>query len=443
MTHLDKLPPQNLDAERGVLGSMLLDDSTIDEVAEVLRPEDFYRDVHQLVYSAIFAVRKRGGPVDSITVIEELERSGKFAEVGDETIRGLIDGTPHAANARYYAEIVADKAVRRLVRASSLETLREIESDLHTADELIEFSERRIFAIGQRRAGGRMLAIGPVSGRSMDSVLARKAGLDDDGVPSGLDSLDDMLGGFRPGQMIVLAARPSMGKTALAFNVAEHLAVGHGLGVLFISLEMGNAEIGDRFLVLRSGVPMNKVRQPEFADEEDIRKLGEAVAPDWVPLWLDDSSSLSPTQIAAISRRHKQKHGLRLLVVDYLQLVRPDDARMPRHEQVGAASCRMKWLAGELGIPVLVIAQLNRESEKRPDKRPLLSDLRESGQIEQDADVALLIHRPEYYKPGEKPGLAEVIVAKNRNGATGMIEVVFEKELMRFSDPATEYERHI
>jgi len=224
-----------------------------------------------------------------------------------------------------------------------------------------------------------------------------------------------------------------MGKTALALGIASHVARS-GSGVLFVSLEMSEIELGERFLSLHSGVEMSKIQKPNFAGDEEVDRLVAAVAPPGMPLWIDDSPSLTSTQVASMARRFKVKHDIGLVVVDYLQLVRPDDERTPRHEQVASISRRLKEVSGEINAPVLVLAQLNRDSEKRPDKRPLMSDLRESGQIEQDAHIVLLLHRPEYYKPTDQPGVAELIVAKNRNGATGTAELAFHKQSMSFCD---------
>jgi replicative DNA helicase len=430
-----RLPPQNLDAELAAIGGMLLDRRAIFDVADVLAADDFYRDSHQVVFRAIMALHDAGSPVDAVTLVEELRRRGDFEKAGcDEVIRKALEDTPSAANAGYHAKIVRQKAIARSVVESANETLREVASGRYTSDELIDRAERRIFAIGGGRRPGRVVAIGDVLPAAMTRIFDRAEGLAVGGLATGYADLDSVLGGLSAGSMVVLAARPSMGKTAMALGIASH-AASRGVGSLFFSLEMGESEIVERLLSDWSGVSSSRLKAARFLTDGERQGLATvAAARRDVQLWLDDSGSPTATQVASTARRFKAQHDVGLLVVDYLQLVAADDEKAPRQEQVAATSRRLKALAKELGVPILVLAQLNRQSERREDRRPMLSDLRESGQIEQDADVVLLLHRPEYYDPNDKPGMAEVIVAKNRNGATARVDLVFQKEVMRFSD---------
>jgi replicative DNA helicase len=417
------LPPQNLEAEQNVLGSMLLDNATILDIADILQPEDFYRDNHQIIYRSILTVYREKSAVDALMLDEELERRGELQKIGGrEAIGGIIDATPSSVNATFHARIVQQRSLARAVMESAKETCREVESNNYTADELVERSERRILAIGQRRSRQEPRSIAEVTADAMTRIRAKKAGQIAGGLMTGFVDLDYLVGGFRPGQVIVLAARPSMGKTALALKIAENITDRSKSGVLFMSIEMSESELGERYLSLRSSVPMRKIQQPSFASEVDLEKLQAAIATDGTPLFIDESPSVTPTQISTIARRLKSKQNIGLICVDYLQLISSENDKAARHEQVAMISRKLKALAKDLGVPVLAMAQLNREAENREDHRPKLSDLRESGQIEQDADVVLLLHRPECYDEND------------RAGATARIELVFEKELMRFSN---------
>lgn len=437
-----KFPPRNLEAEQAVIGSMLLDPACLVEVSSILEAGDFHGDAHQVLYRAILSLHDDGRPFDAVTLIDELSRVGRLEKAGgEEVIRKALEQTPHAANAAYYAQIVRQRSVARRVVEAAHETLREGYSDGFTADELVDRAERRFFAIGQGRLREEAVPIGDLVRRAMLRIAERAEGFAASGLGTGYGDLDDLTGGLSPGNLVVLAARPGMGKTALALGIADHVAGSLDVGTLFVSLEMAGGELAERVLSARSGVPSTKIKAARFLSDEGRRSLDEA-APliEGLPLWVDDSASLTPSQISASARRFKARHDIGLLVVDYLQIVVPEDDRQPRQEQVAGASRRFKALAKEIGCPVLVLAQLNRQPEQRADRRPVLSDLRESGQIEQDADLVILLHRPEYYDPIDKPGIAELIVAKNRNGATAKLDLVFEKELMRFSDVEHRYQ---
>jgi replicative DNA helicase len=414
----DRLPPQNLEAEEGVLGSIILEPEALDEVAVILQPEDFYRDIHQPIYRALRDLRDAGRPIDSIILADELIRRGEFDAIGGaETIAGLLAAVPHAANARYYAGIVQQKSVVRGLIAAHNAGLHDCYENAYTAEELMERGEQALFAVSDRIVGDRTLPLAEFAAGAMDAIVARSERRAP-GVMSGLAGLDDMTRGLRPGQLAIIGARPSIGKTALGLQVAEHAAIGQGVSTLFVSLEMDGDELAERLIVGRARVPGQRVRSGARLDP--------------------DSPSRNVSQVAAVARRLRAREGLGLVVVDYLQLLdaAPDLRRKDRHEQVADISRRLKQLARDLRIPVLVLCQLNRKAEDRSDFEPRLADLRESGAIEQDADTVWLLHRPSFYRPDDRKGEADVIVAKQRNGPTGRVRLAFLPELTRFADLA-------
>lgn len=437
-------PPQNLDAERGVIGAVLLDDAMLHDVASVVGPDDFYREAHGLIFRAMAAVAERGERIDAATVHDELARMGRLDEAGGGDYLGeCVASVPHAAFALQHAQIVRQKAVARGLIAACEESLADCYSGRFTAEELCTRAESAVFAVteGAGRAADPVPLAGAVSS-ALEAVDRRRAG-EVTGVSSGFDDLDALTDGFHPGQMVVVAARPSQGKTALAMAFADHAATEAGVPTLFASLEMGLAELGGRYLSARGGVDGYRLKNAHLLSDADMRGLGLAKdASRRSRLSIADLPAANVSQLAALARRHKARWGLGLVVVDYLQLL--DGQRQKgesREQEVARVSRRLKSLAKELGVPAVVLAQLNRQSESRDKHRPRLSDLRESGQIEQDADVVILLHRPEYYDANDQPGVAELLIAKNRNGATGTVRLLFEKHLTRFSalspvDPA-------
>ena len=437
----DRLPPQNIDAEQGVLGGVLRDNEWLHEVVLTLRPEDFYRDSHQIIYRAIRDLYDKHRPVDAIILADELARRDEYDRIGgDEALAQLLDSVPHAANTKYHALIVREKSVARQVIEGANEILREGYSGTITADDLLESAERRIFQINEEHATGETVEIRDVVTEAMDRIALRSEEKHAvTGVPTGLLDLDDITGGFQGSQLIVLAARPSMGKTALALNICDHAAIDRGAGVLFASLEMGQLELAERLLCSRSKVDGDKLRKGKGLGTREMKQLGEAydiLRP--APIFIDDTPARNMVQIAANARRLKHRNGIGMIVVDYIQLIEPEhgEGRESRQEQISKISRRLKTLARELDVPVIALSQLNRAVENREDRRPRMADLRESGAIEQDADLVLLLHRPEYYDPNDQPGIAELIVAKNRNGRTDTVKMTFLRNIMRFESLA-------
>ena len=433
----DRLPPQNLDAERGVLGSILLDNEVLHDVVGLLKVEDFYRDTHQVLFRAIRELYDQGKGVDAIILKEELTRRGEFDKVGGaEAFSEILGSVPHAANAKYYAEIVRQKAVVRALIEAANEILRDGYSNTFTADELLEAAEQRVFTIAEEQVTGETVEVADIITTAMDRIVARSEAKHPlTGVATGFYELDDITCGLQPEQLVILAARPSMGKTALALNICDSVAVDQRQCVLFVSLEMGQFELVERLLCARSKLDGHKIRTGQHLNHRDMQQLGQGYEElKDAPLFIDDTPTRNMLQITANARRLKLRRELGLVVVDYIQLVDAEESRDSRQEQIAKISRRLKALARDLKVPVIALSQLNRAVESREDRRPRMADLRESGAIEQDADMVLLLHRPEYYEPNDQPGVAELIVAKNRNGATGTIKLTFLKNFMRFEN---------
>jgi replicative DNA helicase len=431
---VDRMPPHNIEAEMGVLGSVLLDPDMLAEVIELLpEPEAFFRATHQNVYRAILNLSDRSEPIDPLTVAEELTRLGAWKEIGDTGLGEILGSVPHAVNARYYAHIVAMKATARDLGIAADETITEVHSNEHTSDELVARTEERVNRIASRSVGSSVVMIGNAVADVLDRIELRKTA--SAGLSSGLPDLDAITDGFQDDQLIILAARPSMGKTALALNLVEHCTLNLSRAALFVSLEMNRIELAERVLVSRSGVDASLLKQSDRMTAADMEAIARAYAElQSAPLSIDDSPARTMAQVASVARRWKTRHNIALLIVDYIQLVTATnlEIRSSRQEQVAGISRRLKTLARELHVPVLALSQLNRQPEGREDRRPRMSDLRESGAIEQDADVVLLLHRPDYYDSTDRPGVAELIVAKNRNGATRSVPLAFAARTMRF-----------
>ncbi len=435
----DRLPPQNLEAEQGVLGSILLDNDVLHDVVPILKIEDFYRDSHQVLFRTIRDLYDQGRAIDSITLAEELTRLGVYQAVGgDDGLATILKSVPHAANAKYYAQIVRQKAISRELIEGANQILRDGYSNSFTSDELLEAAERRIFQIAEDQASGETVELRDVVTEAMDRIALRSESKHPiTGVATGLLELDDITGGFQPSQLIIVAARPSMGKTAIALNICEHVAVNLKKGVLFVSLEMGRLELAERLLCSRSRVDGHKLRTGQNLGTREMTLLGKGYAElQLAPMFIDETPARNMLQITANARRLKLRHDVGMIVVDYIQLVDGEsgDGRESRQEQIAKISRRLKTLARELQVPVVALSQLNRAVENREDRRPRMADLRESGAIEQDADLVLLLHRPEYYDANDQPGVAELIIAKNRSGATGTVKMTFLKNFTRFEN---------
>lgn len=435
-----KLPPQDLEAERSVLGSVLLSNDAIDEVLQHIRSEHFYADPHRRMFAAIqdmFDAGIRG--IDPVTLGHELERRGELAEIGGAAyIAQVLEAVPHAAHAEYYAKIVHERWLQRTLIDACTDTLREAYHGQDDVDELVARAERRIFDISERQHNVDRMALKDILQDAFERIFSR---MDQEGSLSGLhtgfNGLDEMTSGFQPSELLVLAARPSMGKTALVCNFALAVA-GAGTGVLIFSLEQSSLELAERFLAIQAKVNGHKLRQGELDEMEQYSLEQASLLLREFPLFIDDTAGRNVAQIAAVSRRLKRRSGnLGLVIIDYLQLIESEESSnrsITREQQISTITRRLKFLAKDLQAPVIALAQLNRGVEQREDKRPRLADLRESGAIEQDADIVMFLHRPEAYDPEDRPGEADLIVAKNRNGPIGTCNLVWLREQLRFGD---------
>jgi replicative DNA helicase len=437
----DRLPPQDLEAERAVLGSMLLDNEAIHVVVQLLDPEAFLRDAHRKIYSAVVDLYNASKSVDPLILFDELKRRRQIeqADQGELTVEyvgEILDSTPTAANAEFYAKIVREKAVSRRLIHTSTDILRLAYDQSESCDELLAHAEQRIFEIAQSRSVSETHHVGDVLTQAFQRLDERSlhGGHVYSGIPTGFVELDDLTSGLQDSELIIVAARPSVGKTAFAVNIAQHVAVEERKGVFIASLEQSKLELAERLLCSMARIDGHKMRSGRLS-KEDISKLMD-VAGDLrpAPLYIDDTPGRTLLQIAASARRLARKHDIKLVVIDYLQLIEAENRRDSRQDQIAQISRRLKGLARELEIPVIALSQLNRSPEMREGHRPRLADLRESGAIEQDADVVLLLHRPELYDKEAKPGLAEVIVAKQRNGPTGDVDLTFLKSFTRFEN---------
>ncbi len=436
-SELDRLPPHDLDAEQSVLGGMLLSKDAIGEVSEILTGRDFYKPAHETVYAAILDVYAAGEPADPITVAAELTKRGEITKVGGASyLHTLVQTVPTAANAEYYADIVHERAVLRRLTEAGTRIAQLGYAGEGELDDIVNSAQAEMFAVTEARATKEPgSSIATIVERVVDNVGARDEG-EITGVPTGFTDLDSLTKGWQPGQLIVLAGRPAMGKSTVALDFARAAAIRHELSVAVFSLEMSEDEIGMRVLSAEARVALHHLRGGTVTDEDWARMGRRLPAIGESRLHIDDSPGLTLMDIRTRSRRLAARDGLDMIVVDYLQLVTPISRRgSSRQEDVAAISRGLKLLAKELRVPVIALSQLNRGPEMRQDKRPQVSDLRESGAIENDADVIVLLHREDAYEEGSpRAGEADLIVGKHRNGPTATITVAFQGHYSRFVD---------
>lgn len=440
---MDRLPPHNRDAERSLLSSMLRDNHVIPEAINLVRADDFYVFAHQKIYEAIAKLNDDSGKAaDIITVAEYLAQHKQIDDVGGNAyLAELWDAAPSAAHFRHYAEIIRQKAIVRNLIHACTELEAEAYDQSQPASELLDSAERRILEIAEMGITGDTKTLHEAIDEAFTRLDQRQKHGDQaqSGVTTGFLDLDTLTAGFQNSELIVLAARPSVGKTAFALNIARHVVVEEKLPVLFVSLEQARIELAERLLCCQARVDSYHMRRGHLSTEDHskIMEAGDLLSKS--NLFIDDTPGQSMLRIAANARRLKRLKDLRMVIIDYLQLIDPDDRRESRQEQVAGISRRLKFLARELKVPVVALAQVNRSSEDRQDHRPRLSDLRESGAIEQDADTVMMLHRPTSNEPGQHDGLIEVIVAKQRNGPTGEVSLMYVKQFMRFENFAVEH----
>ncbi len=436
---VDRTPPQDMAAEQSVLGSMLLSKDAIADVNEVLRGTDFYRPAHEIVHDAIVDLYGRGEPADPVTVAAELQRRGELVKVGGAPyLHTLSANVPIAANASYYAEIVREKAIlRRLVEAGT-KIVQIGYAGEGQVDDVVDQAQAEVYKVTEKRTSEDYAPLSDIMHHVLDEIEAignREAGLY--GVPTGFADFDDLTNGLHNGQMIIVAARPGVGKSTLALDLCRAASIQNNLASVFFSLEMTRSEITMRLLSAEAKVPLNHIRTGQMTDDDWARlarKMGEVES---APMFIDDSPNMTMMEIRAKARRLKQRHDLRLVVIDYMQLMTSGRKVESRQIEVSEFSRQIKLLAKELEVPIIALSQLNRGPEQRSDKRPLISDLRESGSLEQDADMVILLHREDMYeKESPRAGEADLIVAKHRNGPTRDLVVAFQGHYSRFVDMA-------
>lgn len=432
---ISRIPPNDVQAEQAVLGAMLVDKDAVLTVIEILKPEDFYRSEHAEIYSAIIDLYEKSKPVDLLTVKDQLSVRGKYDVVsGFEYLVSLTNPIYSVANVENYAKIVEEKSVlRKLIKASS-----EITSTSYEASEevtsIMESAEKKIFDIAQKKSTKSYRLIKDVLVDTFDNLEKLAAGGNETvGTPSGFTDLDSKTLGFAPGQLVVVAARPAMGKSAFALNIATNAAVKAGKPVVYFSLEMSKEELVNRILASEAMVDSTKIRSGQLDDNDWISLTNAAGSLSETKIFLDDSSGYSPIELRAKCRKMKMEYDIGLVVIDYLQLMDASKNNNSRQADISEISRSLKVLAREIGVPIIALSQLSRAPEQRPDHRPMLSDLRESGSIEQDADMVMFLYRDDYYNPEtEKKNVAEVILAKNRGGSTGTVELLWLGQYTKF-----------
>lgn len=438
----ERMPPQNVEAEQSVLGAIMLSKDAIADVIEVVRANDFYKPAHETVFDIAVKLYNSGDPVDPLSVGAELQKAGSLSRIGGaEYLHTLIAMVPSAASAGYYARLVREQAIlRKLVEAGTRIANMGYDAEGAEVDAVVDTAQAEIFAVTERRNSEDYLAIGDIMERTLEQIdMASSRDGQMLGVPTGFRQLDELTGGLQGGQMIVIAARPAVGKSTLGLDIARAGAVTAGKTSVIFSLEMSREEITKRMLSAEAGVKLTRLTKGPMSQSDWERLAGTAARVSKAPLFIDDSPNMSLMEIRAKCRRLKQQHDLSLVVVDYLQLMSSGRRVESRQQEVSEFSRALKLLAKELDVPVIAISQLNRGPEQRQEKKPMLSDMRESGAIEQDADIVILLHRDDMYDKDNRPGEADFIVAKHRAGPTDVIPVAFRKDYAHFADMGQDF----
>ena len=437
-----KIPPQNLEAEKSVIGAILLDNKVLDQVVDFLKPEDFYKNSHRIIFKAFINLYNQNEPIDILTVSEYLQKNKLLEEAGGASyLTDIMNEVPTSANALYYAKIVKDKSILREIITTSSKIVEECFQEPEDIDNFLDNVEKRFFELSEKRFTATFSDLTSIISQAVSTIqhLYETKSIVS-GVPSGFIDLDRKLNGFHKSDLIIVAGRPSMGKTALCLNIAHHVSVEKKIPVAFFSLEMSKEQLGFRLLSQETKIPSNVLRNGLVARNqwpliaEAAGNLSEG------KLFIDDTPAMSVLEIRSKARRLKAQEDIQLIIVDYLQLVRGLTEGDSREREISEISRFLKNLARELNIPVIALSQLNRAVEQRSNKRPQLSDLRESGAIEQDADVILFIYRDEVYNKDTKDkGIAEIIIGKHRNGPTGTVFLKFNADTTTFTNLTTEY----
>ncbi|MFW6271470.1 MAG: replicative DNA helicase [Desulfosalsimonas sp.] len=438
---LQKLPPQSLDAEESIISAVLLDNNILLDILDILAPEAFYKSAHQKIFAAVTELFAQDEPVDLVTLTERLKNKNQLEATGGAAyLAKIVDTAPVPANAVYYARIIRDKALLRNLIATANDIVQKCYDDSGSTDDVVDFAEGALFDIADQKQKQNFYPISKIIESNIDTLEARqgnKALIS--GVPTGFKKLDQLTSGFQSSDLIIMAARPGMGKTALALNIARHAAVEAETPVALFSLEMSKEQLSLRLLCSEARIDSARVRDGFFNEQDWYSLTNAAGILSSAPIYIDDSPELTSLDIKTKTRRLKREKGVGMIIVDYLQLMRPRKSYERRELEISEMSRTLKGLAKELDIPVLALSQLNRRLEERSDKRPQLSDLRESGALEQDADLVIFIYRDEIYNPDENnpnKNIAEIHLAKQRNGPTGTCTLVFKGEYTRFENLA-------
>lgn len=432
--HPPDCPPEAIHAEQSLLGSILLGGADVlDEVSATVSPGDFYKPIHADVFRAAMQLRDKGEPIDSVAIFDHLRRlpDALSADATEDYLDELHESVPHQYTAGYYAKLVQEASRRRQAGYVASDLARNVHDQSADLESAIVSAETSLHSIMERTITGQAMPAAEL----MTDVVSRIGKSKKPGLSTGFVDVDGMLGGLYAGQLLIVAARPGMGKTALAGNIALNVAEA-GTGVLFVSLEQSGCELGERFICSRARMSTDELNSTKLTEAQYDSITTEAARIARLPLLVDDTTPRTISQIASMARLHRRRNKIGLVVVDYLTLISPEDKRTPREQQVAEISRGLKLLARGLEIPIVALAQLNRAVEARDVKRPRLPDLRESGAIEQDADLVLFVHRPEAYNAADRPGEAELIVAKHRNGRTGILSLNWDARSMTFRNAA-------
>ncbi|MDA8437910.1 MAG: replicative DNA helicase [Propionibacterium sp.] len=433
---LGRVPPQDLAAEQSVLGAMMMSKEAIADVVDTIKGRDFYRPAHELIFDAIIELYGRGEPADPITVADQLSKTGELTRAGGHIyLHELLSSVAIAANAGYYAEIVHEKAVLRRLVDASIKIAQLGYQGTGDVTDIVDAAEQAVYEVSEGRTSDDYKPLSALIEPTIDEMeaIASRSGMS--GVPTGFAELDELTNGFHPGQMVIVAARPAVGKSTVALDFARAAAIKNRLTTAYFSLEMSQTEIVMRLLSAESQVALNHIRNGKMTDEDWQRVVAKTTQVSEAPLFIDDSPNLTMMEIRAKARRLRQRHDLRLVIIDYMQLMTSGKKVESRQLEVSEFSRQIKLLAKELQIPVIALSQLNRGPEQRTDKKPMLSDLRESGSLEQDADMVVLLHRDDMYdRDSPRAGEADFIVAKHRNGPTATITTAFQGHYSRFVD---------
>ncbi|WP_425059406.1 Replicative DNA helicase [Sporomusa carbonis] len=437
---IDRVPPQNVEAEQSVLGAMMIEREAISKVSELLRPEDFYREAHRLIYSAMLELFNKNDAVDLVTVVEVLRRNEKLEPAGGIAyVSALANSVPTAANVMYHARIVEEKALlRQLINTATHVATMGYEANEEVAV-IMDKAEKMILEVSNRKAGQEFASIKNIIFDVFDKVselYASKGGIT--GLPTGFKDLDKLTSGLQPSDLILIAARPSMGKTAFVLNIAQHVAIKEKQAVAFFSLEMSKEQLVQRMLCAEAPIDAQRLRIGELENNDWDKLVRAADRLAAAPIFIDDTAGITVMEMRSKARRLKIEHDLKLIIIDYLQLMQGGSGGSRsenRQQEISEISRSLKALARELKVPVIALSQLSRSVESRQLKKPMLSDLRESGSLEQDADIVAFLYREDYYEPEtERKNITDVIVAKHRNGPVDTVQLFFHKQFTKFSD---------